>query len=315
MIAAGGSMALTKAEPIAPAECHSIVVAHRGGATEAGVPDNSIASLEYAMSLGCYAAECDIYVTSDNKVIVAHADSEGKVNGYYPFNKTLAQIRAAGRLKNGEEIPTLEDYLTHAMKEGSCTRLWLDIKNVTQPEALPGYSTCACEMAIKTIKAMDAQAWVEFICTSNESVMRDCASMAQKAGIPIAWMANRSAVEYKNKGYRWANLNVSDMTDATHSGARSIDEFTEAGIELSVYNVDKVTNMNYYLARIDKMKAVCTNYPKLLTETAGIERIAVDDSDAGEVKYYNLSGIRLKEPTSPGIYVRVAGGKAEKIRL
>ena len=63
-----------------PLDGGNIVVAHRGGSTEAGkgFPDNSIASLEYAMSLKCYASECDIYWTKDNKVVVAHADSECK---------------------------------------------------------------------------------------------------------------------------------------------------------------------------------------------------------------------------------------------
>lgn len=46
-----------------PLDGGNIVVAHRGGSAEAGkgFPDNSIASLEYAMSLKCYASECDIY--------------------------------------------------------------------------------------------------------------------------------------------------------------------------------------------------------------------------------------------------------------
>ena len=117
-----------------------IVVAHRGGAKELGeaVPDNSIASLDYAMSLGCYASECDIYMTTDRRVIVAHVDGEGMVNGYYPFMATLDELRAAGTLSNGEDIPTLEEYLDHVMKKGSCTRLWLDIKNVTKPSTLSG---------------------------------------------------------------------------------------------------------------------------------------------------------------------------------
>jgi len=130
-------------EPVIPAEpaaCDNKVVAHRGGAKELGetVPDNSLASLDYAKSLGCYASECDIYITADKRVVVAHADSDGKINGYYPFDATLDELRQTP-LSNGEQIPTLEEYLDHAMTDGSCTRLWLDIKNVTKPETLPDH--------------------------------------------------------------------------------------------------------------------------------------------------------------------------------
>src|SRR5690554_5953536 len=49
------------------------IVAHRGGSIEKGCPDNSIEALNYAIDLGCYASECDVYLTKDERVIVAHA--------------------------------------------------------------------------------------------------------------------------------------------------------------------------------------------------------------------------------------------------
>ena len=66
-----------------PEKVNNKVVAHRGGSAEAGTakyPDNSIASLSYAISLGCYASECDIYWTADNNVVVAHAANGCYVN-------------------------------------------------------------------------------------------------------------------------------------------------------------------------------------------------------------------------------------------
>ena len=59
-----------------PAECDNIVVAHRGGSSEAGTgfPDNSRASLRYTMDLGCYASECDIYWTKDDKIVITGTD-------------------------------------------------------------------------------------------------------------------------------------------------------------------------------------------------------------------------------------------------
>lgn len=234
------------------------------------MPDNSLASLDYAMSLGCYASECDIYITADKQVVVAHVDSDGKVNGYYPFEATLDELRAAGTLGNGEQLPTLGEYIDHARKPGSCTRLWLDIKNVTKPSTLPDYPVEACKEACKIIAEKDAGKWVEFICTGNEEVMSRCAPVVWRYEWNIGWMANRPVADYTAHSYEWANMDVKNMTDATHSGPRTVDEFVNAGVAISVYNVDKPKNMRFYIERLDKMKAICTNNPHLLLQEMGL---------------------------------------------
>ena len=120
-----------------PAACTNNIVAHRGGATECKAPDNSLASLRYAIGQGCYGSECDIYWTKDDNVVVAHADGKCQINGMHPWEHTLAELRAGGGLSNGEQLPSLEDFLGEVMKEGCPTRLWLDIKNITYPSTPP----------------------------------------------------------------------------------------------------------------------------------------------------------------------------------
>lgn len=257
--------------PEAPAWCDNKVVAHRGGAKEAGeaVPDNSLAALDYAMALGCYASECDIYITADKRVVVAHADGEGKIFGHYPFESTLDELRAAGTLTNGEQLPTLEDYLDHAMKKGSCTRLWLDIKNVTKPSALPDHPVEACKQACKIVADKKAVKWVEFICTGDAAVMSRCAPIVWRyEGLNMGCMGGNKPISYyTDHSYEWANINVDYMLDATHSkGPHTVDDFVNAGVAISVYNVDKPKNMRYYIERLDRMKAICTNNPHLLLQ-------------------------------------------------
>ena len=77
-----------------PAACTNNIVAHRGGATECKAPDNSLASLRYAIGQGCYGSECDIYWTKDDNVVVAHADGQCRINGMHPWEHTLAELRA-----------------------------------------------------------------------------------------------------------------------------------------------------------------------------------------------------------------------------
>ncbi len=257
--------------PAAPLAATNNVVAHRGGSTEAGVnstPDNSIASLRYAQRLGCYASEADIYWTKDNKIIVAHADSNIKINGLRPWEHTLVELQSSGKLANGEKMASLEEYITATMISGSCTKLWLDIKNCYVSASEPGheYVVKATERACEIIREMGAEKWIEFICTGYEPPLAASKAAADAIGVPFAWMANKYATTYANKGVKWANLSVGYIKDGindTSDAIHTIESFTSRGIELSVYTIDDVTTMDYYLARSD-IKAITTNYPSRL---------------------------------------------------
>lgn len=257
--------------PAAPLAANNNVVAHRGGSTEAGTsstPDNSIASLRYAQRLGCYASEADIYWTKDNKIIVAHADGSIKINGLHPWEHTLVELQSSGKLANGEKMASLEEYLAATMISGSCTKLWLDIKNCYVSASQQGhdYVVKATVRACEIIREMGAEKWVEFICTGYEPPMAESKAAAEAIGVPFAWMANKYASTYANKGVKWANLSVGYIKDGindTSDAIHTIESFTSRGIELSVYTIDDVTTMDYYLARSD-IKAITTNYPSRL---------------------------------------------------
>lgn len=197
-----------------PAACTNNIVAHRGGATECKAPDNSLASLRYAIGQGCYGSECDIYWTKDDNVVVAHADGQCRINGMHPWEHTLAELRAGGGLSNGEQLPSLEDFLGEVMKEGCPTRLWLDIKNITYPSTLTEYAINAARRSCEIATEMGAKHFVEFICTGNTTVMKSAFAYAGAAGIPIGWMSNRPAGEYVGLGYSWANLSAASYMSA-----------------------------------------------------------------------------------------------------
>ena len=255
-------------QPQRPAACDNIVVAHRGGSKEAGLPDNSIAALRYAKSLGCYASECDIYWTKDDNVVVAHADKNCQISGLHPWEHTLEELRATGRLENGEPLPSLEEYIAECMREQdgkpSCTRLWLDIKRISYPEAHHYEAAQACRRACEIIKEMGAENFVEFICTSNAEVMQNSYAYASAAAIPIAWMSGTPTTNYIEKGYAWANLSQNHIYKDGKAGPLTIDEFIEASIELSIYTVDSDTDMNFYASHAKRIKAITTNYPAKL---------------------------------------------------
>ena len=255
-----------------PAACTNRVVAHRGGSRESGYPDNSRASLKYTMDLKCYAMECDIYWTKDNNVIIAHATDTYYINGLKPWEHTVLEIRKAGKLKNGEEVPTLDEFLDMVQVEGNCTKLCLDIKNLDGNTT--AYPIKAVQRSCEIIKERKAEKFCEFICTGNETVAAQAATCMTVYGIPVGWMANKEPAGHKAKGFKWANLSAASYMSPYGQGVRTIDEFKNAGMEISVFNIDKASGdgnavysdeaVNYYVGRYNDLRFICTNYPDWL---------------------------------------------------
>lgn len=249
----------------------SIVVAHRGGATESGLPDNSLAGLKYALDLMVYAVECDIYATADNKVIVAHATDGCLINGLKPWEHTYAEICAAGTLSNGEQIPLLETFIEETMKAGT-SKLWLDVKNILVNGSSSGYtsfSARSCQLACRIVDEMKARNFVEFIVTSNKTVWTLSYSAAQEVGARAGWMAYLSPTEYGTYINPWANLDASNIyyNGKAGSGQWGIDDYVAAGVDLSVFTIDSDADIAYYANYKDRLYAITTNYPRKLIGT------------------------------------------------
>ena len=246
----------------APAKANNVIIAHRGGSKEGNVPDNSIASLKYAISLGCAASETDIYWTKDNQVVVAHANSECKINGLYPWESTLAEIQAAGRLSNGEIVPSLQDYIRAAMSaKGSCTKLCLDVKSIDKPTYHHAESVKACQRACEIIAEMEAQAWCQFIISGYDEIAGKCVPYANAVGIEIGSMGKHSASKLKNWGYTWYNRSKDYGISESE-----INGYLNAGLKMSVYTIDSEADWEMIASYHTKLCGITTNYPKKLLE-------------------------------------------------
>lgn len=92
---------------------------------------------------------------------------------------------------------------------------------------------------------------------------------ATAIGVNIGWMANRAVNEYTSRGYTWANLSVEYMNDGTHTGARTIKEFTDKGVAFSVFGINSDADMNYYVNQSANLKAISTDYPVRLLKKMG----------------------------------------------
>ncbi|MFC5408200.1 glycerophosphodiester phosphodiesterase [Larkinella bovis] len=99
------------------------VVAHRGAWKTAGVPENSIAALQQAIRLGCYASETDVQMAADSVLFISHDSVFQGVNVELASSDQLSALK----LSNGEPLPTLQAYLAEVIKQAQ-TRIVLEIK-------------------------------------------------------------------------------------------------------------------------------------------------------------------------------------------
>lgn len=88
--------------------------AHRGfwKCDEAGQTENSIASLRTAQEYGLWGSEFDIHITADDKIVVHH---DRHIEGQNIQENNYRDLKKF-RLKNGEKMPTLDQYLKQAKK-------------------------------------------------------------------------------------------------------------------------------------------------------------------------------------------------------
>lgn len=112
-IAAAAAMVL-----LAASCSHKVAItAHRGywNCEEAGFAENSIKSLELAQKHHLWGSEFDVHMTND-LVLVVHHDAHIKGDDIRTHNYSYFKDY---RLKNGEKLPTLDEYLTQAEKGGT----------------------------------------------------------------------------------------------------------------------------------------------------------------------------------------------------
>lgn len=273
-----------KRQKSAPLKPNNNIVAHRGGGREMGAgshPDNSLKVMRYTQSLGCMAAELDIYHTKDERVIVAHADGNLNINGMHPWEHTLEEIRLAGKINNGEPIPTLEELIEATVIPGSCTQVQLDVKKV---DNMPEVSVKAGELACALINKYNAEAWFELCVTGHKTVMRDLHQTVKNAGIYVGWATDWTPAKIISEGRRewsdWVNVSckkgMSVDWGGNGEGTNDLQDYLDEGMKPSVYCVDKEAfyshaiydeaSIQKYLDNLDKFYCVLTNYPKWLLE-------------------------------------------------
>lgn len=226
------------------------VIAHRGAWKTQGLPQNSIASFREAVRLGCEGSEFDVWMTSDEVLVVNH---DPEFQGMDIETSTYDQLLTK-QLPNGEKIPTLKEYLTEGKKQKG-TKMILEFKpsriSVERSEKVG-------ELSVKTVKELKAQKWVDYITFSYEGGKK---AIATDSKANVAYLrGDKTPSQLKEDGFFGFDYNIGVLKQKPEW----ITEAQQLGLTVNAWTVNKEEDMKWLLDL--KVDFITTDEPELLFE-------------------------------------------------
>jgi len=131
------------------------IIAHRGYfQSQPPTTENSLKSLENAQNLKIYGSEFDVRMTKDGVLVVNHDEHHAKMDIAETDFKELEKVK----LSNGENLPTLKDYLKQGKKDKQL-KLIVEIK----PAKTKELEDELVKKTIKMIKDFKLESQSEYI--------------------------------------------------------------------------------------------------------------------------------------------------------
>lgn len=131
------------------------IIAHRGfWKTNPATAENSIQSLKNAQNLTIYGTEFDVRMSKDGVLIVYHDEYYEKLE----ISETNFSELEKLKLKNGENIPTLKDYLEKG-KENPPLKLMIELKPINSKIK----ENDLVQKAIQLVEELHLKSQTEFI--------------------------------------------------------------------------------------------------------------------------------------------------------
>lgn len=227
---------------------HNKVIAHRGAWKNTNVPENSIASLNHAIAMGCEGTEFDVHMSADSLPLINHDPSIQGVSIAKTHSRELLKMKLA----NGETLPTLENYLKAGMVQTK-TKLILEIK----PSELGKESSIALtQKVVALVEKLQAQAWVDYISFDYEA----CKEVMRVA--PYAKVAylrgDKTPTELATDHFFGLDYNFSVL----QKNPAWIDDAKSKGLTINVWTVNDKVSLEEFLKK--GVDFITTNEPELL---------------------------------------------------
>ncbi|QDH80320.1 glycerophosphodiester phosphodiesterase [Echinicola soli] len=224
------------------------IIAHRGAWKNLDLPQNSLASLERAVELGCEGSEFDVWMTADSVLVVNHdADFEGMIIEESTYEQLLTK-----KHKNGEKIATVEEYLNKGMQQTS-TKLIFEIK---PSKISTERSEYIAEKSVKTVQQLNAEKWVDYITFSYEGGLR---AIALDPTANVAYLnGDKSPSELKEAGFFGFDYNIKLLRQKPEW----IKEAQNLGLTVNAWTVNKREDMQWLLEQ--NVDFITTDEPEIL---------------------------------------------------
>lgn len=234
------------------------IIAHKGY-HPGEIPENSLAALKEAQKLDIYGSEFDVYRTADGKVVVYH-DRTLSVNGVSKnvFDCTYEELQTV-RLSNGENIPTLEQFLEQG-KQAPQMKLICEIKYHND-----GNGTTSGEKTVAAAEACHAIVSAAGMTSQVEYISVNAAALKRLAVLSPGVMLQDVNSDYPMDrasavaaGIKGINYDFNKLTDAQIADAH------EKGMVVGTWTVDKEEDMRTMINR--GVDFITTNEPVLLQQ-------------------------------------------------
>ena len=228
MIKRIGLCALALVACILSIQAQTQVIAHRGFWKTEGSAQNSITALEKAADAKLYGSEFDVLMTADGKIVVNHDNTiEGMAIPETPYKK-LKNLK----IKNGEKLPTLKNYLKKGKK--------LNIQLILEAKPLPTkeMEDQAIATIVKMVKKMGLEKQVEYISFS----LNMCEQLAKLTPeSEIAYLEGDIApAELKKKGINGIDYHVNVILN---KHPEWVKEAHDLGMKVNVWTVNNESDM------------------------------------------------------------------------
>lgn len=203
------------------------VIAHRGFWKAEGSAQNSITALKKAAEAKVYGSEFDVQLTKDGVIVVNHDDT---IDGLTIGDTEYARLKDL-KLKNGETLPTLEDYLKAGKQ--------LDVQMILEikPHKTKEQEDKIAASTVKMVKEMGMEKQVEYISFS----MNVCEQLVKLApASEIAYL--RSDIAPKNIKMKGIN-GIDYYYKVFDKHPEWVEEAHNLGMKVNAWTVDEKSDM------------------------------------------------------------------------
>jgi glycerophosphoryl diester phosphodiesterase len=227
------------------------VVAHRGAFKKNGLPENSIASVKRAVELKCTGSEFDIWMTADDSLVINHDPTFHALQIEANTYAALTQ----NKLSNGENLPTLRDYIIAGKTGNTHTRLIFEVKPSKVSKERGADVGLRVLKMVRELKVEALAVYISFDYNILTTMLKADPSLATQY-----LNGDKTPEQVKADGITGIDYNISVFK----KNPDWIGSAQKLGVVLNAWTVNDPADMDWLLD--NKFPFITTNEPELLLD-------------------------------------------------